>query len=151
MIPDLVDQIEEAEIERMETMRRAVQAFREFVEVEIRLLDFVYETLRLDRLLASTPEPQQISLPTLLSQLATLVSLNNNRTDLFSRPALGLGYDEELGSRLKDSDVSILAHGSSHFYRGIRITDRCFFYLDADWVKKVIGRSQLVLESEFLL
>lgn len=151
MIPGLVDQIEEAEIERMETIRRAAQVFRDFAEVEIRLLDFVYGVLRLDRLLASTAKPQNLALPALLSQLSTLVSLNNNRTDLFIRLALGLGYDEELGGRVKGSDVSLLAHGSSNAYRGIRIGDRSFSYLEADWVKKVIGRSHVLPEIEHLL
>lgn len=111
MIACLVDPIEAAEIERMETIKRAAQAFRHFAEVETRLLDFVYEVLWLDWLLAIPSEPQNIPLPTLLSQLSTLVCLNNHKTDLFIRLALGLGYDEELGGRVKDTDVCLMAHG----------------------------------------
>ena len=107
MIPTLVDQIHEAEIARMETMKLGDQAFRDFAEIGIRLLDFEYETLRLDHLLVDPAEPGNTALPTLLWRLSTIVSLNNNRTDLFLQLARGLGYDDELGALDESSDVSL--------------------------------------------
>ena len=141
MIPTLVDQIHEAEIARMETMKLGDQAFRDFAEIGIRLLDFEYETLRLDRLLVDPAEPGNTALPTLLWRLSTIVSLNNNRTDLFLQLARGLGYDDELGARNESSDVSLLADNLSKVYRGIRIGDREFIYMDSEWVKEAIGHS----------
>lgn len=49
------------------------------------------------------------------------------------------------------SDVCLLARGSSYFDQRIRITDRRFFYLNAEWVKRVIGRFHVLPETVRLL
>ena len=150
-VPALTEQIEEAEIERANTLVRADAAFREYAEIEIRLLDFTYEALRLDQLLADQSISQNTSLPTLLSQLSTLVSLNNNRTNLFIQLANGLGYDEELGAQNEDCDVSLLANDELGIYDCIRIGNRRFSYIESGAVRDLIGEFHVLPETRRLL
>lgn len=147
----LTQQIEEAEIERANTLFRADAAFREYAEIEIRLLDFTYEALRLEQLLADQSISQHTSLPPLLSQLSTLVSLNNNRTDLFIQLASSLGYDEELGARHEDGDVSLLANDEFDLYQSLRIGDRKFSYIESGAVREVSGDLYVLPETRLLL